>query len=150
MSRPTVLTLDIVTPDKPIVHDDVDEVQLPGWEGALGILPGHTPLLAMLKPGELWYRKGQEKTYFVLDFGMAEVLPDKVTVMVRLVNNAGMSAPGVPLEEIDVARQEADKKAAESDMQHAGSLEDAERARIAMLTAMMKLRAAERVRARKL
>jgi F-type H+-transporting ATPase subunit epsilon len=141
MSRPTVLTLDIVTPDKPIVHDDVDEVQLPGWEGALGILPGHTPLLAMLKPGELWYRKGQEKTYFVLDFGMAEVLPDKVTVMVRLADK---------LEEIDVARQEADKKAAESDMQHAGSLEDAERARIAMLTAMMKLRAAERVRARKL
>ena len=141
MSRPTVLTLDIVTPDKPIVHDDVDEVQLPGWEGALGILPGHTPLLAMLKPGELWYRKGQEKTYFVLDFGMAEVLPDKVTVMVRLADK---------LEEIDVARQEADKKAAESDMQHAASLEDAERARIAMLTAMMKLRAAERVRARKL
>ena len=141
MSRPTVLTLDIVTPDKPIVHDDVDEVQLPGWEGALGILPGHTPLLAMLKPGELWYRKGQEKTYFVLDFGMAEVLPDKVTVMVRLADK---------LEEIDVARQEADKKAAESDMQHAGSLGDAERARIAMLTAMMKLRAAERVRARKL
>jgi F-type H+-transporting ATPase subunit epsilon len=141
MSRPTALTLDIVTPDKPIVHDDVDEVQLPGWEGALGILPGHTPLLAMLKPGELWYRKGQEKTYFVLDFGMAEVLPDKVTVMVRLADK---------LEEIDVARQEADKKAAESDMQHAASLEDAERARIAMLTAMMKLRAAERVRARKL
>ena len=141
MSRPTVLTLDIVTPDKPIVHDDVDEVQLPGWEGALGILPGHTPLLAMLKPGELWYRKGQEKTYFVLDFGMAEVLPDKVTVMVRLADK---------LEEIDVARQEADKKAAESDMQHAASLEDAEKARIAMLTAMMKLRAAERVRARKL
>jgi len=141
MSRPTALTLDIVTPDKAIVHDDVDEVQLPGWEGALGILPGHTPLLAMLKPGELWYRKGQEKTYFVLDFGMAEVLPDKVTVMVRLADK---------LEEIDVARQEADKKAAESDMQHASSLEDAERARIAMLTAMMKLRAAERVRARKL
>jgi len=141
MSRPTVLTLDIVTPDKPIVHDEVDEVQLPGWEGALGILPGHTPLLAMLKPGELWYRKGQEKTYFVLDFGMAEVLPDKVTVMVRLADK---------LEEIDVARQEADKKAAESDMQHAASLEDAERARIAMLTAMMKLRAAERVRSRKL
>ena len=141
MSRPTALTLDIVTPDKAIVHDDVDEVQLPGWEGALGILPGHTPLLAMLKPGELWYRKGQEKTYFVLDFGMAEVLPDKVTVMVRLADK---------IEEIDVARQEADKKAAESDMQHASSLEDAERARIAMLTAMMKLRAAERVRARKL
>jgi F-type H+-transporting ATPase subunit epsilon len=138
---PKALELDIVTPDKQIVHDQVDEVQLPGWEGALGILPGHTPLLAMLKPGELWYRKGQEKVYFVLDFGMAEVLPHKVTVLVRLADK---------LEEIDVEKQEADRKAAESELQSAVSLEDAERARIAMLTAMMKLRAAERVRMKKL
>ena len=138
---PKALELDIVTPDKQIVHDQVDEVQLPGWEGALGILPGHTPLLAMLKPGELWYRKGQEKIYFVLDFGMAEVLPHKVTVLVRLADK---------LEEIDVEKQEADRKAAESELQSAVSLEDAERARIAMLTAMMKLRAAERVRMKKL
>ena len=135
------IELDIVTPDKHIVHDQVDEVQLPGWEGALGILPGHTPLLAMLKPGELWYRKGAEKVYFVLDFGMAEVLPHKVTVLVRLADKP---------EEIDVARQEADRKAAESELQSAVSLEDAERARLAMLTAMMKLRAAERVRMKKL
>jgi F-type H+-transporting ATPase subunit epsilon len=108
MSLPKALTLDIVTPDKAIVHDDVDEVQLPGWEGALGILPGHTPLLALLKPGELWYRKGQEKTFFVLDFGMAEVLPDKVTVLVRLADKP---------EEIDAAKQEADRQAAERDLQ---------------------------------
>ncbi len=137
MSLPKALTLDIVTPDKPIVHEDVDEVQLPGWEGALGILPGHTPLLAMLRPGELWYRKGQEKTFFVLDFGMAEVLPNKVTVLVRLADKP---------EDIDVARQEAERKAAETELQSAGTVEEAERARIAMLTAMMKLRAAERVR----
>ena len=134
---PKALTLDIVTPDKAIVHDEVDEVQLPGWEGALGILPGHTPLLAMLKPGELWYRKGQDTTFFVLDFGMAEVLPDKVTVLVRLADKP---------EDIDVAKQESDRKAAENELQSAVSVEDAERARIAMLTAMMKLRAAERVR----
>jgi F-type H+-transporting ATPase subunit epsilon len=138
---PKSLELDIVTPDKAIVHEQVDEVQLPGWEGALGILPGHTPLLAMLKPGELWYRKGQEKIFFVLDFGMAEVLPHKVTVLVRLADKP---------EEIDIAQQEADRKAAESELQSAVSVEDAERARIAMLTAMMKLRAAERVRIKKL
>ncbi len=134
---PKALTLDIVTPDKAIVHEEVDEVQLPGWEGALGILPGHTPLLAMLKPGELWYRKGQDRTFFVLDFGMAEVLPNKVTVLVRLADKP---------EDIDVASQEADRKAAEGELRSAVSVEDAERARIAMLTAMMKLRAAERVR----
>ena len=137
MTLPKALTLDIVTPDKAIVHDDVDEVQLPGWEGALGILPGHTPLLALLKPGELWYRKGPEKTFFVLDFGMAEVLPDKVTVLVRLADKP---------EEIDAAKQEADRQAAERDLQKAVNVEDAERARIAMLTAMMKLRVVERIR----
>ena len=115
-------------------------MQLPGWDGALGIRPGHTPLLAMLKPGELWYRKGQEKTYFVLDFGMAEVLPDKVTVLVRLADKP---------EDIDVAKQEADRQAAENELHKATSIEDSERARIAMLTAMMKLRAAERVRMKK-
>ena len=134
---PKALTLDIVTPDRAIVHEEVDEVQLPGWEGALGILPGHTPLLAMLRPGELWYRKGADRTFFVLDFGMAEVLPDKVTVLVRLADRP---------EDIDVAGQEAERKSAETELQQAASPADAERARIAMLTAMMKLRAAERVR----
>jgi F-type H+-transporting ATPase subunit epsilon len=137
MSIPKSLELEIVTPEKPIVHDTVDEVQLPGWDGALGILPGHTPLLAMLKPGELWYRKGQEKTYFVLDFGLAEVLPDRVAILVRLADKP---------EDIDVAREQAAKEAAEGELRQAVNLEDAERARVAMLTSLMKLRAAERAR----
>ena len=137
MTLPKSIELEIVTPDKPIVHDTVDEVQLPGWDGALGILPGHTPLLAMLRPGELWYRKGQEKTFFVLDFGLAEVLPDRVAILVRLADKP---------EDIDVTREQAAKEAAEGELRQAGNLEDAERARIAMLTALMKLRAAERAR----
>ena len=137
---PRSLTLELVTPDKPIVHEVVDEVQLPGWSGALGILPGHTPLLAMLKPGELWYRKGEEKTYFVLDTGMAEVLPDKVTVLVRLADKP---------QDIDVIKQEADRREAEGELMRSASAADAERARLAMLTAMVKLRAAERVRLKK-
>ena len=131
------IELEIVTPDKPIVRETVDEVQLPGWDGALGILPGHTPLLAMLKPGELWYRKGQEKTFFVLDFGLAEVLPDRVAILVRLADKP---------EDIDVAREQAAKEAAEGELRHARNLEDAERARVALLTSLMKLRAAERAR----
>jgi F-type H+-transporting ATPase subunit epsilon len=137
MSFPTTLMLDIVTPDKAIVHEEVNEVQLPGWDGALGILPRHTPLLALLKPGELWYRRGGERTTLVLDFGMAEVLPDHVTVLVRLAERP---------EDIDVTAQEAARKDAEADLRRAGTLDDAERARVAMLTAMMRLRAAERVR----
>ena len=55
MALPTKLTLEIVTPDRALVREEVDEVQLPGYEGYFGVLPGHTPLLATLKVGELWY-----------------------------------------------------------------------------------------------
>ncbi len=137
---PKALALDLVTPDKLIVHDDVDEVQLPGWDGMLGILPGHTPLLALLKPGELTYRKGQERATLVIHFGMAEVLPDRVTVLVDLAE-----APAA----IDVAKQEEIKKEAEQAMKQPQTADEAERARVAMLTALVKLRAAERVRTRR-
>ena len=140
MSIPKSIDLEIVTPEKPIVHDTVDEVQLPGWDGAIGVLPGHAPLLALLRGGELWYRKGQDRTYFVLDFGLAEVLPDRVSILVRLADKP---------EDIDVSREQAAKDAAESELRHAVSLDDAERARVAMLTAMMKMRAAERARVKR-
>ena len=137
---PKSLSLDIATPDRPIVHDNVDEVQLPGWDGALGILPGHAPLLALLNPGELSYRKGEARETLVIDFGLAEVLPDRVTVLIRLAEKP---------EEIDVAAQEAAKREAEQEMGKVTSLEDAERARLALLTALMKMRAAERARSRR-
>ena len=113
---PKSLALDISTPDKPIVHDEVDEVQLPGYNGALGVLPGHAPLLALLTPGELSYRKAQARETIVIDFGVAEVLPDRVTVLVRLAEKP---------EDIDVAAQEAAKRDAEAEMGKATSLEEA-------------------------
>jgi F-type H+-transporting ATPase subunit epsilon len=140
MTLPAALALEIVTPDRPVAHEQVDEVQLPGRDGALGILPGHTPLLAMLNPGELWYRKGTQKTTLVIDFGLAEVLPDRVTVLISLAERP---------EDIDPARQQAARQEAEQELKQAVSLEDAERARVALLTAMMKLRAAEQARARR-
>ena len=60
---PTQIELQIVTPERILVHEQVDEVEIPGVDGYFGVLPGHTPLLAALTVGELWYRKGQEKTY---------------------------------------------------------------------------------------
>ena len=78
MALPAHLALEIVTPDRAIVHDQVDEVQVPGSEGYFGVLPGHTPLLSMLQVGQLWYRKGAEKFYLSIAFGLAEVLPDRV------------------------------------------------------------------------
>ena len=140
MSIPSSITLEILTPDKPIVHEQVDEVLLPAANGAIGVLPGHTPLLAMLKPGALWYRTGSQKTTLVIDFGTAEVLPDRVSVLITLAERP---------EDIDPARQEAARQQAEREMKQAVSLEDAERARVALLTALIKLRAAEQVRAKR-
>src|SRR5215216_2052077 len=104
MALPTKLTLEIVTPDRSLVTEQVDEVQLPGSEGYFGVLPGHTPLLSTLQVGELWYRVGQDKHFLSIAFGFAEVLPERVTVLAQIAERA---------EEIDVARAEAAKRRAE-------------------------------------
>jgi len=98
MALPTTIELQIVTPDKLVLKENVDEVEIPGSQGYFGVLPGHTPLLAGLAVGELWYRKGQEKTYVSIAFGFAEVLPDRVTVLARLAERA---------DDIDIERAEA-------------------------------------------
>jgi F-type H+-transporting ATPase subunit epsilon len=104
MALPTHIDLQIVTPDRLIVEDQVDEVEIPGAEGYFGVLPGHTPMLASLAVGELWYRKGQEKTFLSIAFGFAEVLPDRVTILARLAERA---------EDIDAERAEAARRRAE-------------------------------------
>jgi F-type H+-transporting ATPase subunit epsilon len=130
---PKALALEIVTPDRPVVHEDVDEVQLPGYSGAFGVLPGHTPLLALLDPGALWYRKGGDKTTLVVDVGVAEVLPDRVTVLVGSAETP---------DAIDVAKEKSLENDAARDMKQATTLEDAERARVALVTAQMRQRVA--------
>ncbi|HEX6324232.1 MAG TPA: ATP synthase F1 subunit epsilon [Vicinamibacterales bacterium] len=82
--------LEIVTPERVLVREEVDEAVVPAEDGYLGVLPGHTPLLATLKGGDLWYRKGQDKTHLDIAGGFAEVLPDRVTIL------AEASAPVAP------------------------------------------------------
>src|SRR3982751_591813 len=105
MALPTTIELQIVTPDKLVLRENVDEVEIPGSQGYFGVLPGHTPMLASLAVGELWYRQGQEKTYLSIAFGFAEVLPDRVTILAQLAEKA---------EEIDVSRAQEAKKRAEA------------------------------------
>ena len=88
MALPTHLTLEIVTPERSVVREDVDEVHVPGSEGYLGVLPGHTPLLATLALGELWYRKGQQKHFLSISGGFVEVLPDRVTILAEIAELA--------------------------------------------------------------
>ena len=139
MALPTKLTLEIVTPDRSLIREEVDEVQVPGSEGYLGILPGHTPLLSTLAVGELWYRMGQEKHYLALAGGFVEVLPDRVTILADIAEKA---------HEIDVARAEQAKKRAEDRLAKPTADFDAERARIAMLKSLIRLQVAARARTR--
>ena len=139
MALPNKLTLEVVTPDVALVRADVDEVQVPGSEGYLGILPGHTPLLAMLKIGELWYRIGAEQHYLAIAGGFVEVLPVRVTVLAQLAERA---------QDIDVSRAEAARKRAEDRLATPQIDMDVERARIALLKSLIRLQVASRARTR--
>ncbi|HEX2835807.1 MAG TPA: ATP synthase F1 subunit epsilon [Thermoanaerobaculia bacterium] len=78
---PTKINLTIVTRERKIVDVHVDEVVLPGIDGEIGVLPGHTPLLASLRIGQLRYRNGNTFHRLVISWGFAEVLPDRVIVL---------------------------------------------------------------------
>src|SRR5436190_21052105 len=78
---PSKLHLVVVTRERKIVEADVDEVILPAYNGEIGVLPGHTPLLAVLKVGIMRYREGGKTSSLVLSWGFAEVLPARVIVM---------------------------------------------------------------------
>ena len=136
MALPAHIDLQIVTPDRRIVQEQVDEVEIPGAEGYFGVLPGHTPLLAALAVGELWYRKGQEKVFLSIAFGFAEVLPDRVTILARIAERA---------EDINVERAEASRQRAQERLAHARSDVDYERARFALMKSMSRLQVSGRI-----
>ena len=136
---PTKIQLLIVSADRALVDETVDEVEIPGFDGYFGVLPGHTPLLAVLHVGELWYRRGAEKHYLSIAFGFAEVQPDRVTILAQIAEKA---------EEIDLARAEAAKKRAEERIVRADIDMDAERARIALMKSLIRLQVASRARIR--
>ena len=139
MALPTKIQLEIVTPDRSILREEVDELQLPGSEGYFGVLPGHTPMLAMLKVGELWYRIGAEKHYLAVAFGFVEVLPDRVTILANVAERAA---------DIDIERAEAAKRRAEERIAKPVPDLDFERARIAMMKSLIRLQVASRARTR--
>ena len=140
MAIPAHLRLEFVTPERAIVHDDVDEVQLPGEEGYFGVLPGHAPMLAALRTGEMWYRKGSERLHAFIDGGFAEVLPDRVSILAQVAEKA---------DDIDLARAEAAKRRAEEQLSKPGLADlDAERARIALLRAITRMQVSRQMRPR--
>lgn len=139
MSLPTKIQLQIVSADRSLVDETVDEVEIPGFDGYFGVLPGHTPLLAVLQVGELWYRQGQETHYLLIAHGFAEVQPDRVTILAQTAEKA---------DEIDLARAEAARKRAEERIARPTMDMDAERARIALMKSLIRLQVATRARIR--
>lgn len=133
------LTLSIVTPERELVRVQADEVELPGSEGYFGVLPGHTPMLAILTVGRLTYRIGQESRVLAMGTGLAEVLPDAVTVLSQIAELA---------EEIDLPRAEAARKRAEERLATQAADLDYERARNALDKAILRVQVASRSRGR--
>ena len=95
---PEAIELQIVTPERHVLQETVQSVEIPGKEGYLGILPGHAPLITELGVGILTYRKGGENKLVTVIHGYAEVLPDRVIVLADSAERAG---------EIDAARAQA-------------------------------------------
>lgn len=106
------LQLLVVTPEKKVVESEADEVELPGAEGYLGILPGHTALITLLKTGVLSFKRGGRSQAYAVSAGFAEIANDRVNVLAD-------SAEGPA--EIDVASAERERSSAEEAMKTASA-----------------------------
>jgi len=104
------IQLEIVTPDKLLVRESADEVQIPGKAGDIGVLPGHAPLITELTIGEISYKHGGTTEHLSVAWGFAEVLPDKVTILAQTAERA---------QDIDVKRAEQARARAEAELARA-------------------------------
>lgn len=123
------IQLEIVTPERLVINEAVEYIEIPGQTGYLGVLPGHAPLITELAPGELSYRTGSQTKRLAVAWGFAEVLQTKVTILAESAEKA---------EEIDTGRAEAAKKKAEAELQKSG-LEGNEEAEKALQRAQARL-----------
>ncbi len=128
------LLLEIVTPYGLVVSEEVDEVVCAGSEGEFGVLPGHVPFFTTLKIGMLTYKKGNSTKYVFVNWGYAEVRPDKVMI---LADSAEKS------EDIDVERARAAMKRAEERLKKAEEI-DFKRAESALERAVTRIQVAEK------
>lgn len=116
---PDTFQLEIVTPEKKVVDTAAEEVQIPGKNGYLGVLPGHAPLIAELSVGEITYRENSIEQKLAVAWGFAEVLPSKVTILAETAERPS---------EIDVERARKAKQRAEQRLSSGDITVDVERA----------------------
>jgi len=129
------LLLEVVTPEKLLLSQQVDEVIAPGSEGEFGVLPGHSHFLSTLRIGELRYRVGDLTNHMVILWGFAEVTPTKVTIMAEIAEKA---------EDIDVGSAQAAVEKAEERLKAGGLPSEVKDAEISLEKARLRKKIADR------
>ena len=131
------IQLEIVTPERLVLSEPVDEVVFPTKEGYMGVLPGHAPLLAQLDIGEVSYRHGDKRHFLAVSGGYAEVLRQSVSILARTAERA---------EEIDLERAETARDRARSEIEREPPEMDFRHAEIRLKRAISRIRVRERTR----
>jgi F-type H+-transporting ATPase subunit epsilon len=132
--------LEIVTAERVVLSDDVDQVNVPTKDGRVGILPRHAPLLTILDVGELTIIKDGASTPFAVSGGFMEVLPNRVTILADTAERA---------DEIDEARAEAARRRAEEQLAQRQSNQDIALAEAELRRALIRLKVAQLKRNRR-
>ena len=127
--------LQVATPERLFVDEQVSEAELPGRNGYMGILPGHAPLLSALAPGILSYGSGSARQAIVIDGGFVEVFGDSVRVLADSAERA---------DQVDVNRARQDLEAAQSALREAHSSEESDAALERMQRAQARIDITER------
>jgi len=129
------LNLEVITPERLVLREEVDEVVAPGLTGELGILPDHTPLISQLKTGVLSYRQGNQNRRMHVSGGFIEVSSDSVSVLSDVAEKP---------EEIDVNRAQRAKERAERRLASRGDDIDFNRAELKLQRAMIRIQVGSR------
>jgi len=136
---PGKILLEIVTPDKLLLSQEVDEIIAPGVEGEFGVLPGHCQFLSSLRVGELKYRVGDAVNHMTIMWGFVDVTPKRVTVLAEIAEKA---------EDIDIERAQAKVLEAEAKVAAGGTREEIEVALTSLEKARLRKKVAERTKSR--
>lgn len=129
--------LEIITPERVTFEDQVEFLAAPSYEGELGVLPGHTPLLSELTTGLLRFKKAGAQETVAISGGFLQIHPDHVVVLAETAELA---------EEIDAERARQAAEQAKSQLASTGKGPDLAIAEAALRRALIRLRAAERIK----
>lgn len=122
--------IQIVTPSRLVVREEVEEAGAPGAMGGFGVLPGHAPFMSAIRVGEIWTRKGSARTTYVVANGWAEVSPGRMIVLVEGAEKEG---------EIDAEHAEEERRYAEDLLAKNPEGPEAERAQTLLEWAELRL-----------